>query len=128
MLSANPNSTTSFSSTLAKLLVNSTGVRSQITESIIKPSVRKSLAKSYTNKIRAIAASPDMWGNVSESLVVEIGDDDHVSIRAEGTDEDIYSAELLEYGTPDRPPRAIMRPFSITLSEDFKQSIKDLEG
>lgn len=127
MIPANPNLTTSVSSVLAGLLINSTGIKEQIRETVVKPAIRKSLSKSYTNKVRAVASSLDMWGSASESIVVNISDDDQVSVRAEGTDEDVYAASLLEYGTPDRPPRAVMRQFSVTLSDDFKQAMRDLE-
>lgn len=125
MLKANSFNNPSLGSSLANLFLSASGITSMVKSGTANKSLKPQLSKIYTNQVRSAASSPDMWGESANLLEAVITDNNEVVVRATGSDEDIYSASMLEYGTPDRPPRAIMRSYSISLTEDFKQVIKD---
>lgn len=124
MLKANSSHENELGSSLADLLVSATGIKSYIKTELVKPQLREAMSHKYTSDVQSLASSPDMWGSSASLLEASITEDDQVVVRAVGSDEDVYSASLLEYGTPDMPPRPIMRQSSLELTEEFKQAIK----
>jgi hypothetical protein len=42
----------------------------------------------------------------------------------EGTEEELRMAEALEYGTPDSPPRGVMRVYENDFNEEYKVAMK----
>ena len=120
MAKATSTSESSLSSILATALIGSSGVTSIVSEAHVKPSIRKSVSKSFTERIRKEVGTPELWGPRSGSIEVSIAPNDLVSISAIGTPEEIYEAEMLEYGTPDSPPRAVMRTYEKSFNEEYK--------
>lgn len=110
----------SLSSILANGLVGMMGVTHSISESHVKPAIRKSTSKAFTDRVREEAGTPELWGQRSGSIQVSISDNDLVSVAATGTPEEVYEAEMLEYGTPDFPPRAVMRTYEKSFNEEYK--------
>ena len=120
------NSKNSMSSIVASILIEDTGIKDIIKETI-KPEIRSNLAKSYTSKIRTIASSPELWGDTSNTLNVSIPSDSSVSITIEGSDNDVYKAHELEFGTPSEPPRSVVRTFQEILNQDLMNDIGRME-
>lgn len=119
MAKATSTSESSLSSILATALLGAVGVDQGISKSVVKPAVRKSFAKKFTDRIRQEAGTQDLWGDTASVLSVDIGDDDVVKVSASGTPEQMYDAELLEYGTPSSPPRAVMRTYEANFNEEY---------
>jgi hypothetical protein len=112
------------SSALANALLSSIGFTSAFSDSAVKPSIRSRVARSFTSKIRREASSPDLWGSSAQSLNVTIGADDRVTVGVEGTEEELRMAEALEYGTPDSPPRGVMRVYENDFNEEYKVAME----
>lgn len=120
MAKATPTSESSVSSVLADAFLRVVGVTPTVSEKAVKPSIRKQLSSKYTERVRQEAGSPNLWGGAAKSLSVSISTDDVVSVNATGTPEEVYAAEVLEYGTPSSPPRAVMRTYEAAFNEEYK--------
>jgi hypothetical protein len=127
MAKAVPTSETSFSSILAESLISSIGLTDTISEVHIKPSIRKRLAKSFTDRVRRLAGTPELWGRSAKTLSVNIDSNDKVSVNLEGSVDEVLQAQMLEYGTPDLPPRAVMRTAEADFTEEYKVMMRDYE-
>lgn len=120
MSKATPTSSSSFGSILADVLARSVGVHSAISSNVLTPMLRAATAAKYTSQVREAASTPELWGEAAKTLSVTINDQDEVSVSASGSPDEVAAAEMLEYGTPDSPPVAVMRTFSASLTEDYK--------
>lgn len=120
MNKATSTSGSSLSSILANALIGASGVTSVVTESHAKPKLRSRVSKSFTERARKEAGTPGLWGAAAKSIEVTIGADDLVSVSPTGTPDEVYEAQMLEYGTPDRPPRAVMRTYEAAFNEEYK--------
>lgn len=117
MPKATPTTESSLSSILAEALVGTIGLAPS---EKAKPSIRKQMAKKFTERLRREAGAEDMWGDTASVLSVDIGDDDVVKVSAQGTPEQMYDAEMLEYGSPNSPARAVMRTYEADFNEQYK--------
>lgn len=120
MATATSTSESSLSSVLANALLSTVGVSSSVSKNYVKPTVRQRVAKAFTDRIRREAGTEELWGSASESLSVTIDDQDRVKVSATGGPEEQYTAEMLEYGTPSSPPRAVMRTYESSFNEEYK--------
>ena len=123
MAKATSTSESSLSSILATALIGAVGISQTVSDTTVRPAVRKSLAKKYTERLRKEAGTRDLWGDTAEALSVEIGQDDVVRVSASGTPEQMYEVEMLEYGTPSSPPRAVMRTYEASFNEEYKADL-----
>lgn len=127
MAKATSTEESSLSSILANALIAAVGVKSNVSNTYVKPTVRQRVAQKYTNRIRKEASTPELWGDKAQSIKVSINSEDRVEVSAVGTPEEVYEAEMLEYGTPESPPRAVMRTYEASLNEEYKVIIGEYE-
>jgi len=125
MQKATSTSIDSPSSALANVLVSAIGFNSLISETSVKPSIRKKFAKAFTDRIRKEAGTPDLWGSRASLLQVSIGDDDRVTVGVEGSEDEIAAAQALEYGSPGSPPRGVMRTYEADFNEEYKVAMSE---
>lgn len=127
MPKATSTSEISLSSIMAESLLRVVGVNDSISEHHVKPTIRKRIGKLFTERVRKHASSPELWGASAKSIQVDITDDDNVVVSAVGTQGEIDNAHLLEYGTPDSPPVAVMRTYEADLNEEYKVSMREYD-
>lgn len=120
MPKATSTSSSSLSSILANSLIHVVGVYPGISNQSVKPSMRKHFSDVFTKRVQRKASEPGLWGPLASTIKVTIGNDDRVSVNAVGTPEEVSAAEMLEYGTPGYPPRAVMRTYEADFNEEYK--------
>lgn len=120
MAKATSTSESSLSSALADALTRIVGIPSGVSDQHVMPAIRQKVAKTFTDRVRKEAGTPELWGSSAKSIDVTIGPDDRVSVSPSGTPEEVREAEMLEYGTPDVPPRAVMRTYEASFNEEYK--------
>lgn len=127
MQKANPLKNNSMSSNLAELLLSCTAIESTLSSQLLEPAARKDFAKEYTERVRQHASAPELWGDVANVLNVEIDSTNNVQLTMSGSDEDLYRASELEYGTPSSPPKSIIRTFSESLRYDLQSDMAAID-
>jgi hypothetical protein len=118
MPKASPNHSGSLSSIAVDLIVNNTGIADLLRE-VVSPVARQSLETTYTARVQEAASTPELWGDQASSIRVSIPDNTSVIVEAAGSENDVYKAHELEFGTPSTPPKAVMRTFQESLTYDL---------
>lgn len=119
MPKANLNSNNSLSSSIASLIFEATGVKEIVRDTVVAPAMREALASSYKRRLSKETAKDDMWAPISGAFNVNIPNNETVVITAGNSAEESILAEELEFGTPDNPPRPVMRPYQETFKQDL---------
>lgn len=79
-----------------------------------------SLLKKYQEILTREAASSYDWNKFSEYLKVAKTKSNRVVVYIDGIDDLVERANLLEYGTPDKPAVPLMRTLEETFNSDFE--------
>lgn len=114
----------SLSLSLAAILVGSTGLNKQFTKSTGVNTKTRKLAAKYQAEIRKYAKTQEGWSEIANSLKVFISNSNSVKVSIEGSKEVKEKAKMLEYGTGEKSPNALIRTFETKFNDDVQRSLK----
>jgi hypothetical protein len=114
----------SLSLSLAALLIGSTGLDKQFPKSTGVNTKNRKLVAKYQSEIRSHAKTQKGWSDIADSIKVSILNNNSVKVSIEGSKEVKEKAKMLEYGTGETSPNALIRTFETKFNDDVKRSLK----
>jgi len=114
----------SLSLSFAALLIGSTGLDKQFTKSTGVNTKTRKLAAKYQAEIRKYAKTQEGWSEIADSLKVSISNSNSVKVSIDGSKEVKEKAKMLEYGTGEKSPNALIRTFESKFNDDVQMSLK----
>lgn len=122
MLRANLNSNNSLSSSINALIFEATGVKEIVKDTVVIPAMQEALAESYQERLAKEVSHDALWGPIAQSFNVQIPNTKTVIV----TSGESRIAEALEFGTPDNPPRPVIRPYQESFRQDLMINIDNV--
>jgi len=114
----------SLSLSLAALLIGSTGLDKQFTKSTGVNTKTRKLAAKYQAEVRKYAKTQEGWSEIADFLKVSISNSNSVKVSIDGSKEVKEKAKMLEYGTGEKSPNALIRTFESKFNDDVQMSLK----
>ena len=115
----------SLSLSLAAILIGSTGLNKQLSNQTGTNNKFRKLAAKYQAEVRKHAKTQEGWSELADSIKVSILTNNSVKISIEGSKEVKEKAKMLEYGTGEKSPNALIRTFETKFNDDVQRSLKD---
>lgn len=114
----------SLSLSLAALLIGSTGLDKQFTKSTGVNTKTRKLAAKYQAEVRKYAKTQEGWSEIADYLKVSISNSNSVKVSIDGSKEIKEKAKMLEYGTGEKSPNALIRTFESKFNDDVQMSLR----
>lgn len=114
----------SLSLSLTALLIGATGLDKQFSKATGVNTKTRKLAAKYQSEIRSHAKTQEGWSDIADSIKVSILNNNSVKVSIEGSKETKEKAKMLEYGTGEKTPNALIRTFETKFNDDVQRSLK----
>lgn len=114
----------SLSRSFASLLISSTGFEKKLVKTAGTDNKTRKLAAKYQSEIRNHAKTQKGWSDIVSSIKVSIVNNNSVKVSIEGSNEVKEQAKMLEYGTGEVSPNALLRTFETKFNDDVQISLR----